>query len=826
VGVLVGHPGRHVLPVSLAVCVLLLGGGVGNPAARASEHGNASSLLKLQSVVRRVFRQPGLKLTGAGRRGTAEFGTSVAISANGDTALIGGPNDNTAGAAWVFTRSGSTWRRQGKKLTVSRESAGGLFGESVALSANGNTALIGGPSCEQCGRGAAWVFTRSGSIWKQQGKDLTGRGGTPVANFGVSVALSADGDTALIGGVDNNGDVGAAWVYTRSGSNWTQQAKKLTGSGEAGTGGFGSSVALSGDGNTALIGGPFDHDNTGAAWVFTRSRSAWTQQGMKLTGQGESGAGWFGSSVALSGDGDTALVGGPYGDADVDAGAAWLFGRSGSTWHQEGRKLAGSGGTDSFGFSVALSSDGNTALIGGLSRSRMVGAAWVFTRSGSNWHQQGRKLTDSGEIGTANFGACVALSADGNTGLFGGPYDKGNPTSGGAGAAWVFTRSGSGWSRQGRKLTGSGETLSGEPNEFGFSVALSAGGNTALIGDPGDNSIGAAWVFTRSRSGWTEQGKKLIGSGSGQGGAAYFGSSVALSADGNTALIGGPEGNGDHVGAAWVFTRSGSSWRQQGRELTGNGQINEPDEGGEFGSSVALSADGDTAMIGGPGDDGAAGAVWVFERSGSRWTQLGEKLTGSGSMIRGGAGFGSSIAISADDNTALIGGDLGASWVFTRSGAGWAEQDRLNVGGGGVALSADGNTALVGGQFADYFVGAAWVFTRSGSTWSQQGRKLSGGETGHGQFGASAALSADGDIALIGGPLILSRGNDDGVGAAWAFTRSGSTWTQQRRRLIGNRESGLGDFGMSVALSAGGDTALIGGPGGVNSAGAAWVFRT
>jgi hypothetical protein len=780
----------------------------------------------LQSVARRVFHQPGLKLVGAGKRGTAEFGTSVALSADGDTALIGGPSDhNNVGAAWVFTRSGSTWAQQGKKLTGKGESGGGQFGQSVALSADGNTALIGGPSCEQCGRGAAWVFVRSGSIWNQQGRDLTGRGGTPIANFGVSVALSADGNTALIGGVDNNGDVGAAWVFTRSDSRWTQQGKKLTGSGEAGAGDFAYSVALSADGDTALIGGPSDHNNVGAAWVFTRSGSTWAQQGKKLTGKGESGGGQFGSSVAVSGDGDTALVGGPYGKADV--GAAWLFRRSGSTWHPEGKRLAGSGGTNSFGFSVALSSDGNTALIGGLSRSKMVRAAWVFTRSDSTWHQQRRKLADNGEVGTAEFGASVALSADGNTGLFGGPYDNGNPTSGGVGAAWVFTRSGSTWSQQGGKLTGRGETLSLEANQFGYSVALSADGNTALIGDPGDNTLGAAWVFTRSSSGWTVQGKKLFGSGSSQGGAADFGSSVALSADGNTALVGGPDGNGDNVGAAWVFTRSGSSWTQQGGKLTGNGEINEPDAGGYFGSSVALSADGDTAMIGGPGDSGAAGAVWVFTRSDSRWTQLGKKLIGGGSVKRGGAGFGSSLAISADDNTALIGGgDGGASWVFTRSGSSWTQQDRLNVGGGAVALSEDGNTALIGGQFADDFVGAAWVFTRSGSTWSRQGRKLTGGETGHGQFGASVALSADGDIALIGGPLILSRGYDDGVGAAWEFTRSGSTWTQQRRRLTGNSESGLGDFGTSVALSAGGDTALIGGPGDASSAGAAWVFHS
>ena len=105
------------------------------------------------------------------------------------------------------------------------------------------------------------------------------------------MALSADGNTALIGGPSDNSKVGAAWVFTRTGATWTQQGGKLTGSGETGAGGFGFSVALSADGNTALIGGPDDNSSVGAAWVFTRTGTTWTQQGSKLTGTGEIGHG-------------------------------------------------------------------------------------------------------------------------------------------------------------------------------------------------------------------------------------------------------------------------------------------------------------------------------------------------------------------------------------------------------------------------------------------------------------------------------------------------------------------------------------------------------
>lgn len=394
------------------------------------------------SPVSGPFIQQGEKLTGGGEGGQARFGYSVALSADGNTALVGGPDDqgNGAegiGAVWVFTRSGTTWTQQGPKLTGSEESGYAEFGESVALSANGETALIGG-NTSSGSEGAAWVFTRSGTTWTQQGPKLTGAGESgEYGRFGDSVALSADGNTAMVGGDGDNGSVGAVWVFTRSGSTWTQQGAKLTGGSESGAGCFGERVTLSSNGNTALIGAPFDGSG-GAVWVFTRSGSTWTQQGSKLTGGEEVGEGLFGLAVALSSDGSTALVGG-YRDnkqpSQHGVGAAWVFTKTGSTWSQQGPKLTGSGeiGTGDFGYSVVLSSDGNTALIGGFNDNNGIGAAWAFARSGSTWTQQGAKLTGSPESGTGSFGIDVALSSDGTTALIGGADENG-----GIGAVWAF----------------------------------------------------------------------------------------------------------------------------------------------------------------------------------------------------------------------------------------------------------------------------------------------------------------------------------------------------------------------------------------------------
>ena len=321
--------------------------------------------------------------------------------------------------------------QQGPKLVGAGAVGNAYQGVSVALSADGNTAIVGGYG-DDANVGAAWVFTRSNGSWTQQGNKLIGSDAVNAASQGYSVAISADGNTVLIGGPgDNPGTIndaaGAAWVFTRSGGVWTQQGSKLVGSGAVlagagGSGGQGYSVALSADGNTAVVGAPTDNAAAGAAWVFTRNSGVWTQLGSKLVGTGAVGKAEQGSSVAISGDGNTIIVGGPY----DNAGAAWVFTQTAGVWTQQGNKLAITG------YSVALSVDGNTAIIG-LPR---IGAA-IFARTNGVWTQQGGYLIGSGAIGGWN-GAAVSLSGDGNTAIVGGPADNPGAMGGGVGAVWFF----------------------------------------------------------------------------------------------------------------------------------------------------------------------------------------------------------------------------------------------------------------------------------------------------------------------------------------------------------------------------------------------------
>jgi hypothetical protein len=367
------------------------------------------------------FAPQGNKLVGAPATGAASQGCSVALSADGNTAIVGGLLDNvSAGAAWIFNRTGANWNQQPGKLNDAQVE---YQGYSVAISADGNTAMTGGYA------EPLLIFARSNGLWNLQAKL-----GSYLNEEGIShvVALSGDGNTALVGAPFAKAGAGSVTVYRRSGATWTQQAA-LTGTGGAGPlveQGF--AVALSADGSTAAMGGPADNSGTGAVWVFTRSGTAWTRQGNKLVGGAAAGPAQQGRSVALSGDGNTLMVGGP-GD-NGSAGAAWVFTRTNGVWSQQGGKLTGSGavGLASQGCSVSISSDGNRAIVGGNTDNNNSGAAWVFSRSGGVWTQQA-KLTGSGAVGAAYQGTSVTISGDGSTVILGGPGDNS-----GAGAAWAF----------------------------------------------------------------------------------------------------------------------------------------------------------------------------------------------------------------------------------------------------------------------------------------------------------------------------------------------------------------------------------------------------
>jgi hypothetical protein len=352
-------------------------------------------------------------------------------------------------------------------------------------------------------------------------------------------------------------------------------------------------------------------------------------------------------------------------------------------------------------------------------------------------------------------------------------------------------------------------TILKKSDRFGHSVAVSRG--TAIVGAHGTASYqGAAYVFVRSGSSWTEQ-QKLAGSVSPQ--SFNFGFSVALS--GNTAVV-GAHGTNKNQGEAHVFVLSGSSWIEQRTLTASDAQI-----GDEFGVSVALS--GSTAIVGArnkaSGQALGQGAAYVFVRSGSSWDE--QKLPASDGVADD--KFGSSVAL--DGDTAIVGAagkasGQGAAYVFVRSGSSFAYQQTLTAMGGapsdqfGFSVALSGDTAIVGAPANTSSPGAAYVFVREGTSWNQKQPLTASDGVANDQFGTSVALS--GSTAVVGAPVSVNR-----QGAAYVFVREGTSWNQKQKLTASNAKNN-DDFGVSVAVS--GDTAVVGAQGRTSFTGTAIVF--
>jgi hypothetical protein len=426
------------------------------------------------------------------------FGQNVALSADGSTLAVGvryedsgaigiGGNqtDNSApnaGAVYVFIRNGTMWSQQAY-LKASNTDADDNFGTAVALSADGSTLAvgavledsaatgIGGNQADNSAMnaGAVYVFTRSGVTWSQQAY-VKASNASAGDIFGAYVALSADGSIMAVSaeyegsaasGINGNQadnsapEAGAAYVFTRDGITWSQQAyvkASNTGAGDS----FGAPVALSADGSMLAVGayredsaaigiGGNQSDNSspsaGAVYMFIRSGTMWSQQAyVKASNTGAEDS--FGSSVALSADGSTLAVGAPGEDSAVtgiggnqsdnsaaDAGAVYLFARNGTTWTQQSYIKASNTGANDYFFISSLSADGSTLAVGayledsaatGIDGNQAdnlapdAGAIYVFTRSGATWSQRAyvkASNTDAGDF----FGYPAALSNDGST---------------------------------------------------------------------------------------------------------------------------------------------------------------------------------------------------------------------------------------------------------------------------------------------------------------------------------------------------------------------------------------------------------------------------
>ena len=769
------------------------------------------------------------------------FGASVAIS--GDTLAVSAPHeasnatgidgnqtDNSAsmaGAVYVFMRSGADWSQQAY-IKASNTDAGDDFGHSIALF--NDTLVVGADGEDSNGSqndnsvpnsGAAYVFTRSSGVWSQQaylkasnsvGAGLGGGFGSSLAVFEdtlvVGVYQESSGATG-INGDQNDTSVpasGAAYLLTRTGVEWSQHAYiKASNTGEDDF--FTSAIAVSGD--TVIIG------------AANEDSYAWGINGDQNNDfSADSGAVYiFGPPLAIS---IRRASANPTIAASVDFDVTFSEPVTGvdpgdfqlTTSGLSGTSIAnisGSGAT--YTVTVTTGSGTGSIRLNLVDDDSIMGATsnpLGGTGTGNGDFTSGQTYTidspfdqvilksQQAYIKASNTDAddgfyTVAISGDtmvvgaryegsNAVGINGNQADNSTPSSG---AVYVFTRNGIIWSQQ--AYIKASNTEAGD--QFGYSVAIS--GDTLVVGAPGEDSnatgvngnqannsglsSGAAYVFTRSGTTWSQQAYiKASNTNAGD----QFGLSVAIDSD--TVVIGTPyedssatgingnqaDNSASSSGAAYVFTRSGTTWSQQAYIKASNaGQYDSFAENIDIsGDSIVVGAydeDSNATGINGNQADNSAlssGAVYVFTRSGTTWSQQAYIKASNAAPHDF---FGMYVTISMDSiAVASVGYNANATgtvYIFTRSGTAWSEQTYLEASNDGISdldlagdilvvgsSGEDSNATGINGNKADNSAsnaGAAYAFLRNGTNWSQSTYvKASNTEAGD-RFGCRAAVS-------------------------------------------------------------------------------------
>ena len=432
----------------------------------------------------------------------------------------------------------------------SNSGEGDYFGYRIALSDDGSTMAVGsyredsssaGINGDQdddnaLNSGAVYVFVRESGIWVQQAY-IKASNPDPMDWFGMSLDLSDDGNTLVVGAYEGSGSrsvngnqldntkdrSGAAYVFVRREGIWSQEAYIKASNADT-EDEFGASVALSGDGNTLAVGAIDesssattingnsmlnDLDCNGAVYIFVRESQFWNQTAYIKPSLARSYQ-LFGGSVSLSTNGDTLAVGAPS-MLSNNKGSTFIFVRTNNSWEEQAHiRPFYSGDEDKFGISVSLSGDGNTVAVGAFFESsdsngingdqtndlaNKSGAAYIFERVGTSWNEE-TYIKASNSDAMDQFGSVVALSKDGNRlvvgsidedgvgkGLGGDPSDNSLE---GSGAAYLFTRIAGSWTESSYMKAGNSDSW----DRFGDGVAISGDGQTIAGGAPSEDGSG------------------------------------------------------------------------------------------------------------------------------------------------------------------------------------------------------------------------------------------------------------------------------------------------------------------------------------------------
>ena len=359
-------------------------------------------------------------------------------------------------------------------------------GHSVSLSSDGNTVAIGAYANDGNGAnsGHVRIYTFNGNSWQQLGQDIDGESAQDYS--GNSVSISSDGNTVAIGAYRNDGNgygSGHVRIYTFNGNSWQQLGQDIDG--EAAGDFSGISVSLSADGNTVAIGANSNDgngSNSGHVRIYTFNGNSWQQLGQDI--DGEAALDYSGNSVSLSADGNIVAVGATN-NGNYYSGHVRIYTFNGNSWQQLGQDIDGEAAGDNSGYSVSISSDGNTVAIGATGNDENgsnSGHVRIYTFNGNSWQQLGQDI--DGEAAGDN-GSSVSLSSDGNTVAIGASFNDGNGSN--SGHVRIYTFNGNSWQQLGQDIDGEAAV-----DYSGNSVSLSADGNIVAVGAYGNNGNGSS----------------------------------------------------------------------------------------------------------------------------------------------------------------------------------------------------------------------------------------------------------------------------------------------------------------------------------------------
>lgn len=732
------------------------------------------------------------------------FGSGVAVSGDGTRYVTGAPTKNSQqGSVYVFVKDANgDWTEE--QIITAGANAENLsyFGESVDINTDGTRIVISHHAATESatsGAGAVYIYSRSGTTWSLEQRLVSSAIGAGL-NFGTSVSIDDTGTRVAIG--EANAQPGAIHVFSRSGTTWSHE-QKVTHSSITGDI-LGKSISISGNGYYIISGhtqaDPDGVSNSGSAWIFSRSGTTWTEQ-QKLIQNNKAINDNFGKHVKLNYDGSKAFVTAPGHSTD---GMISVFSRSGSTWSldqglilTDDQDLNDNNGTHLLGRALDITDDGSYILAGSLSYNGLdtqsEGAAYLFKYNEDtslyelNFKFRGHRGDRFSDAYTLDAANAVAISSDGSICVVGEGGNGDNLDD--AGAVYVFDANqdwGNGrdlnWNNEIRQKVWQLDTDS--TSLFGHSLNMSGDGKRVVVGAPnynGDNGYsdeGKIYVYAFENGIWTEE-LALENPYTGVSNYQNFGESVNIDYTGSRIIVGEIGGVDGTEGRVSIYSRSDTTWTLEDT-LTVSGSA-------DMGNSVAFDKNATRAIIGAERAASNFGAAYIFTRSGTSWSLEQTLLASDGAS---GDQFGGSVDMDETGTRVVIGAradDTGASnngqvYIFSRSGTTWSEEAVLSASdatsfssfGSAVDIDGNGDYVVVGAEYQDKDgtitnSGKIYIFERTNTSWSEIKTFRARDNHTDQWFGAAVSIQDDGRSIAVGAPKDHAKGGSTDRGAAYIY---------------------------------------------------------